>query len=100
MPVDFKKFETKKKNFEEKMFFKFFLVLGHWPPSSVHKKIRPIGPAVWPAIRNIYMNLFIYDWYMSGPQGLTLFDIVRGGGVSLFMEWGSGVANPMFVYCL
>ena len=35
------------------------------PPMSVHKKVRPIGPAVWPAIRNIYIyiytNVMFYD---------------------------------------
>ena len=31
-----------------------------WQPMSVHKKISPIGPAYWPAIRNIYMHVLFY----------------------------------------
>ena len=30
------------------------------PPMSVRKKFRPIGPTVWPAIRNIYINVLFY----------------------------------------
>ena len=29
-------------------------------PMSVHKKISPFGPAVWPARGNIYMNVLFY----------------------------------------
>ena len=30
------------------------------PPISLHKKISPIGPAVWSALRNIYTNVLFY----------------------------------------
>ena len=43
---------------------------------SVHKKFSPIGPAVWPAIRNIYMTILFY--YIDNIVFLTI-------SVSLFV---------------
>jgi len=37
---------------------------------SVHKKFSPIGPAVWPAIRNIYMTILFY--YIDNIVFLTI----------------------------
>jgi len=48
-------FSEKNENFEEK---KFRILLAYntlRPPMSDHKKF---GPAVWPAIGNIYMNVY------------------------------------------
>jgi len=51
---DLKKIKKWKKN-------SIFLLIT--PPWVSTKKVSPIGPAVWPAIRNINMNvLFYYIW--------------------------------------
>ena len=48
--------------FEKKMLKKriIFTYTIPRPPMSVHKNFSPIGPAVWPAIRNMYMNVLFY----------------------------------------
>ena len=40
------------------------------PTMSVHKKFSPIGPVVWPAIRNIYIytNVLFYSKYYNDLQ--------------------------------
>ena len=47
------------------------------PTMSVHKKFSPIGPVVWPAIRNIYINTrmscFILNIIMIYKSVLNLF---------------------------
>ena len=37
------------------------------------KKFSPIGPAVWPAIRNIYMNILFYyiDYLLAEGSGVA-----------------------------
>ena len=37
---------------------------------SVHKKFNPIGQAVWPAIRNIYMNVLFY--YIDSVEDIVV----------------------------
>ena len=48
-----------KKNWRQ-IFELFLTFFTPRPPMSVHKNISPIGPAVWLAIRNIYMNVLYY----------------------------------------
>ena len=54
-----------KKNYFEKKNWIFLAYVTPRPPLSVHKKFSPNGPAVWPAIGNIYTNVLFYYVYID-----------------------------------
>ena len=87
-----------KKNFEKilKKIFRFFLaynIPGHLWVSP--KNFSPIGPVVWPAIRNkyIYMNvLFYYIDYFLYQQMSNCYPKIR-----TFVSWISESSiDPLF----
>ena len=53
---------------------------------SVHKKFNLIGPAVWPAIRNIYMyeykNLSIICFYLQMKFNIVISRSIEVPGVA------------------
>jgi len=85
--------KLKKKNGEKISIFLVYNTPRH--PSVSKKNVSPIGPAVWPAIRNMYTNVFFYLYINLACLSVCLYPI----NVKTAEPIGLVKIRELFLFC-